>query len=169
MFRTPQTIPASIAQPPVQTQRLGRVSPIDVDGMPADLSGSPAATPSEALLEASFRAWVEGPVKADVLVIGNHDPVKVPLERALHLLSTSTRPLAPAHGDALGLDPNVTIGMAAVSLLQACADPAGPRCRSYRSASYFLIGRAVLTRDEQLENGGAEALDVASRWTTHGR
>jgi len=103
------------------------------------------------LLEAAFRSWVEGHAKADLLVVGTRDPVAVPLGPALHRLATSTASLAPAHGAAIGLAEDVTIGAAAAELLQACVDPAGPRCRSYRSATYFLIGRALLELDDDME------------------
>jgi hypothetical protein len=107
--------------------------------------------PDRALLEAAFRSWVEGHAKADLLVVKALEPIAVPLERALRRLTTSTAPLTPAHGTALGLAEDVTIGAAAAALLQACVDPAGPRCRSYRSATYFLVGRALLERDEDAE------------------
>jgi hypothetical protein len=86
-----------------------------------------------------------------VLVVGPRDPVAIPLEHALRSLTSSTQPLAPANGESLGLDRDATIGSAADALLQACIDPMGPRCRSYRSATYYLVGLALLAEDEPAE------------------
>jgi hypothetical protein len=116
--------------------------------------------PGAELLEVAFRAWVMGHAKADVLVVGSRDPVAVPLERALRCLSTSTEPLTPADGTSLGLTADVTIGMAASELLRACADPNGPRCRSYRSATYFLVGRALLGLDDEPQESCAPTSDI---------
>jgi len=117
-------------------------------------------------LEAGFRAWVQGQAKADVLIVRRHDagrdPVAIPLEAALRVVSTSTRPLAPARGESLGLPADVTLGEAATALLDACADPDGPRCRSYRSGTYFLRGLALLAVDEHLEDGPTEGSDRTS-------
>jgi len=88
--------------------------------------------------------------------------VAIPLGAALRVLSTSTRPLAPARGESLGLPADVTLGAAATALLQACEDPDGPRCRSYRSATYFLIGLALLLAvDEDVEDTPADGSDRA--------
>jgi len=134
MFRITSSDPSSIA-------------PLRTPARPVTETDRTVASPEEpgrVLLAGSFRAWVEGQTKADELVVGTRDPVVVPLELALRDLATSTQPLAPARGEALGLDDGATIGAAATLLLQACADPDGPRCRSYRSASYYLMGLALL-------------------------
>jgi len=121
-----------------------------------------AATP----MEVGFRAWVEGSAKADVLIVGTCDPTVIPLEHALRGLLTSTQPLAPADGRVLGLATDVTIGTAAAQLLQACTDPDGPHCRSYRSATYFLLGRALLERGEDTEGSCAPDSDIRPRSVT---
>jgi hypothetical protein len=153
MFRITQTAPASTAR----TEACpGAVVPTD-RGVERALDA-----PEQALLEAAFRSWVEGHAKADLLVVGTCDPVAVPLDSALHRLSTSTRRLAPTHGAALGLAEDVTIGAAATALLQACEDPTGPRCRSYRSATYFLIGKALLELNEDLGEDAEPARVIAA-------
>jgi len=123
-------------------------------GAPTSISGTDTAleTMAPALLEAGFRTWVESFMKSEALVVGTGDPVVVPIERALLALTSSTQLLAPAHGATLGLDADVTIGAAASALLQACIDPDGPRCRSYRSATFFLVGRSLLDLDDSLED-----------------
>jgi hypothetical protein len=138
MFRISPSDPASRATARPDERSVARPD----DSAPAvDL-------PARPLLEASFRSWVEGRTKADVLNVESCGAVTVPLERALRCLSGSMQPLAPAAGSTLGLRDDVTVGAAATALLQACADPSGPRCRSYRSASFFLVGRALLQLDE---------------------
>jgi hypothetical protein len=127
MFRDPRTVASvQLAPPPART----------------------AAAPGLHLQEVGFRTWVDSATKPDVLIVGDGGPVAVPLERALRCLLTSTAPLAPAHGDALGLPDDATIATAAALLLHARTDPDGPRCRSFRAASYFLVGQAVLDADE---------------------
>jgi len=148
MFRITQSAPSSA--PPTATCTETGPGAIARTGDGEDRASD---VPAQVPLEAAFRSWVQGHAKADLLVVGTRDPVAVPLGPALRLLETSTRPLAPAHGAALGLAEDVTIGAAAAALLQACADPAGPRCRSYRSATYFLVGRALLELDEDADAG----------------
>jgi hypothetical protein len=92
-------------------------------------------------LDAAFRAWVDDATKPQHLLVRGDDVVMVPLERALTELLDSTAPLAPAHGNALGLADDATIATAAADLLHASTDPDGPHCRSFRSASYFLAAR----------------------------
>jgi hypothetical protein len=115
---------------------------------PSDRTTSLLGSTHLDVLEDAFRAWVTGREKPDVLIVAAGGCHPVPIEHALRRLSTSTQPLAPAPGAALGLCPDATVGTAAAALLQARADPAGPRCRSYRSATYFLFGRALLASDE---------------------
>jgi hypothetical protein len=79
MFRTTQTSPAS----------TGRSEVCPGAGVPTDRGADESLDASgQELLEAAFRAWVEGHAKADVLVLGTRDPVAVPLERSLHRLAT---------------------------------------------------------------------------------
>ena len=101
-----------------------------------------AESPSLRFLEVAFRGWVDGYVKPEMLIVGSSDHPEVSMDTALRRLRHSTEPLAPAHGRMLGLDDDATIAVAADALLGACADPDGPRCRSFRAASYFLSGMA---------------------------
>jgi hypothetical protein len=185
MFRITRTIPAVIPAGHPTGRAVGRRAVGHTNGRAApetcpgpiqerERHATLLGAPGPALLEAAFRAWVEGHAKADVLVVGDrdagHGPVPIPLEPALRVLSTSARPLAPARGEALGLPADVTVGAAAAALLQACTDPDGPRCRSYRSATYFMIGRALLDIDELLQDeepevGSAEVNDSWHRTT----
>jgi hypothetical protein len=155
MFRITYSTPASVAAPEACP---GPVATTDRD---AALLG----TLGPAALEDGFRSWVEGHAKPDLLVVRDRgrgsEPVAIPLEAALRVLSTSTRPLAPARGESLGLPTDVTLGAAATALLQAREDPDGPRCRSYRSATYFLIGLALLAVDEHLEDKPADGSNMA--------
>jgi hypothetical protein len=121
----------------------------------SDSSTLSSEWPRPELLEAAFRKWIEGSAKGDMLVIGSRGTAPVSLERALRCLATSMRPLAPTPGAALGLNDDVTVGTAATVLLNARTDPDGPRCRSYRAASYFLIGQAHLASDEGSESSSS--------------
>jgi hypothetical protein len=160
MFRITHSTPASIALPASKAPPQACPGPVAATERDAVLLRTFGPEP----LEAGFRTWVEGHAKADVVVVGcqgrGSEPVAVPLDAALRVLSTSTRPLAPARGESLGLPADVTLGAAATALLQAYEDPDGPRCRSFRSATYFLIGLAHLAADEHLEG---ESADVSGR------
>jgi hypothetical protein len=160
MFRITHSKPASIALPASKSPTGACPGPVATTERDAVLLRTFGPEP----LEAGFRTWVEGHAKADVVVVGcrgrGSDPVAVPLAAALRVLSSSTRPLAPARGESLWLPADVTLGAAAAALLYACEDPDGPRCRSYRAATYFLIGHAFLTLDENLEG---ESADVSGR------
>ncbi|MEX2562785.1 MAG: hypothetical protein WD358_05970 [Nitriliruptoraceae bacterium] len=109
---------------------------------PAVYLDDEAESPSLRFLEVAFRGWVDGYVKPEILIVGSIDHPEVSMDTALRRLRHSTEPLAPAHGRMLGLDDDATIAVAADALLGACSDPDGPRCRSFRAASYFLSGLA---------------------------
>jgi hypothetical protein len=96
------------------------------------------AGPSLAVLENAFRRWVTGTGHADVLHV--HRDVDLPLAPVLEQLRTSTRPLLPADAGILGLPDHASLGEAATQLLRAHVDPTGPRCRSLRSAVWYLQG-----------------------------
>jgi len=110
---------------------------------------SPFASARQDAFEAAFRAWVAGTEKPDVLLVEGSGCVPMPIERVLQHLAMSTRPLDAASGAALGLHADATVGAAATALLRARTDPTGPRCRSYRSATYFLVGQARLSSDDE--------------------
>lgn len=103
--------------------------------------GSSTRSPStarQAELEDGFLAWLADPLKPDELHVAWADEPAVPLREALGELSVSTRALPAEMAATLGLPAGTTIGAAAAELILAVNDPAGPRCRSYRAAAYYL-------------------------------
>ena len=104
------------------------------------------------VLEDAFAAWVHDPVKPDVVDLGGYGDVSM-LELSRRL-GGSTAALSASASVQIGSSPGVTIGAAAARLLHAMFDPGGPRCRSFRSASYYLCGLARL--DADLQPGPAE-------------
>lgn len=96
------------------------------------------AGPSLAVLENAFRRWVTGTGHADLMHV--HRDLDVPLAPVLEQLRASTRPLLPADAGILGLPDHASLGDAATQLLRAHIDPGGPRCRSLRSAVWYLQG-----------------------------
>jgi hypothetical protein len=96
-------------------------------------------------LEDHFLAWAESPEKSDVVELGQRRALL--MTTLARRLSRSTRLLTPAAALQLGLSPATTIAVAADELLMATINPDGPRCRSYRAASFFLRGRAQLEAD----------------------
>jgi len=103
-----------------------------------------AATPSLLSQEIGFRAWIDSRAKHDVIVICGESQKAMLLEDALYNLLDSTELLAPANGAAIGLNDTDTLATAAAHLLWAHTNPNGPRCRSFRSASLYLVGLASL-------------------------
>lgn len=61
-------------------------------------------------------------------------------------LSSSPRGLSADEATVVGM-PSGTVGNAAVAVLLAVEDPAGPRCRSYHAAAYCLQGLAEPSTD----------------------
>lgn len=99
-------------------------------------------------LEVAFLRWIDGRSRCDVLQAGPPGTLTLPLEQALGRLRTSTVPLSPLRAHRLGLAPGVSIGVAADRLLHAWLAARGPRCRSFRSASYYLFGLARIGQDD---------------------
>ena len=96
-------------------------------------------------LEDAFVAWAHDPAKPDVVDLGQHGEVSmVELSRRL---GASQATLAPSACVQIGLQPGVSIATAVAELLRATVDPDGPRCRSFRAASYYLRGLARLDVD----------------------
>jgi hypothetical protein len=126
----------------------------------------PTDAPSLTVLEDGFRRWVEGRSRPEMLHLGDDPAVHLPLEQVLRRLTASTEPLWPADGRRLGLAADVRIADAAQRLLHARLDPGGPRCRSFRAASYFLVGLAHITVDD-LDDGTA-ATRVDELGVVHG-
>ena len=96
-------------------------------------------------LEDAFCAWVDDPVKPDVVDLGQHGAV--PIAELSRRLRGSQATLPASACVQLGLPPGVTIAAAVAELLHATVDPGGPRCRSFRAASYYLRGLARLGDD----------------------
>jgi hypothetical protein len=101
-------------------------------------STRPTLPPSLAELETVFIRWLADPVTSDeVRLDGGHGPL-LPMRPVLDALIASTRPLSAETAAALGMPAGTTVGHAASELRLAVDDPAGPRCRSYRAAAYYL-------------------------------
>lgn len=98
---------------------------------------SSTSTPHRLAAEQAFLSWLTEPTSADeVTVSRTEDPE--PLARVLGELSLSGRVLPAETAAGLGLPAGATVGQAAAELLITVRDPAGPRCRSFRAAVYYL-------------------------------
>ena len=97
----------------------------------ADGCGRPVA-------EAALQAWLTSDDKPDVWQLDGPDQPPTSLTTILGELVLSHLPLPADAAAALGMPSGTTLGDAATELLLAVNDPAGPRCRSYRSALYYL-------------------------------
>lgn len=114
---------------------------------PSSQAGDPIG-PVLVDLEVAFLRWIDGRSRCDVLQVGPPRSVTLALKQALERLRTSTVPLSPLRAHRLGLAAGVSIGVAADRLLSARLAPRGPRCRSFRSASYYLFGLARIDQDD---------------------
>ena len=96
-----------------------------------------ASTPRQRTLEQAFLVWLTEPSSANELLLdGAEGPL--PLARVLGELSRSRRALPAETAAGFGLPGETTVGHVAAELLLAVKDPAGPRCRSFRAAVYYL-------------------------------
>jgi hypothetical protein len=84
--------------------------------------------------------WLAGCAQPDALDVDGHLAPDLAFTQLLGRLAPSAHPLPPDAAKILGLPSHATVGDAATELLLAVTDPAGPRCRSYRSAVYYLQG-----------------------------
>ena len=98
----------------------------------------PVDTPRQQALEQAFLAWLAQPTSAEELA--PPDGARQPLAEVLGELSLSRRELPAETAAGLGLPDGTTVGHTAAELLLAVKDPAGPRCRSFRAAVYYLRG-----------------------------
>ena len=87
--------------------------------------------------ERYFRDWLADPTKPDAVRFDG-DAESTSLTVVLGLVSTSLARLPAEAAVMLGMRDGVTVGKAAAELVLAVNDPAGPRCRSYRAAVYYL-------------------------------
>jgi hypothetical protein len=117
----------------------------------ADVCPGSAASQELVALEAVFRRWVQGRARSEVVLIDPDAGSSVTLEDVLERLRASSAPLGAAGAQRLGLPDDATIGFAATELLFARQDPEGPRCRSFRSASYYLYGLARIASTAEPE------------------
>jgi hypothetical protein len=104
----------------------------------------------ERAFEAAFTRWACDPVKGDVVAVPGLGPL--PLGVVLVRLLTSPTQLSGRAAAGLGLGHHATVGELAAALHDAREHPRGPRCRSYRSALYYLRGL------EQLDDDAPEPL-----------
>jgi hypothetical protein len=95
-------------------------------------------------LALAFRRWADGHAHPDSVHVGHGE---FPMTELIRLLGDSHDPLATSTAIGLGLRPGATIASAASALLWATVDPHGPRCRSFRAATFFLRGLAQLDAD----------------------
>lgn len=93
-------------------------------------------------LSGLLRRWLQGRARPDVLLVDPDGPGTLPLADALVHLRDTTAPLGAACARQVGLPDDATIAEAAHKLLFARFHRDGPRCRSFRSASYYLRGLA---------------------------
>jgi len=118
-------------------------------------SRSPAApqpsvsTPRQRAAEQAFLGWLAEPTSADQLPVTDGGRPQ-PLAQVLGELSLSRRLLPSETAASLGLPAGTTVGHAATEVLLAVKDPAGPRCRSFRAAVYYLrdLDRDHLARQD---------------------
>lgn len=110
----------------------------DVAASSTPPAGQPSpATPHQQAAEQAFLVWLAELSSADELALPGGDDTE-PLALLLGELSLSRRVLPDEAAARIGLPGGTTVGHAAADLLLAVKDPAGPRCRSFRAAVYYL-------------------------------
>lgn len=103
-------------------------------------ANGPVPPPSVSELENAFVRWLADPVASDEVQLDEDDPGPRPMRPVLDALCSSARPLPGEVAATVGMPAGTTIGHAVSELRLAVDDPAGPRCRSYRAAAYYLRG-----------------------------
>lgn len=91
--------------------------------------------------EERFLEWLLGCGQPSQQAPSHQDEPTTGLPQLLRRLSTSSRSLPPEAARILGRPEGISVGDAATEILLAVRDPAGPRCRTYRAAVYFLHER----------------------------
>lgn len=99
-----------------------------------------ATPPAVGDLETAFVDWLADPVFANELRLDGCDGPPTPMRQVLDALCSSVRALPAEAAATLGMPAGTTIGHAASELRLAVEHPAGPRCRTYRAAAYYLRG-----------------------------
>ncbi len=97
----------------------------------------PSSTPRQRAAEHAFLTWLAQPTSTDELTLVDGDEPE-PMAWILGELSLSRRLLPAETAAGLRLPAGTTIGHAAAEVLLAVKDPAGPRCRSFRAAVFYL-------------------------------
>jgi hypothetical protein len=105
------------------------------------LASTDAADSPDPTAEVAFQLWLTGGDKAEVVSVGDPNGPPTPLTDLLGTLVLSSNQLSGEAAASLGMPSGTTVGYAAGELLLAVIDPTGPRCRSYRSALYYLRER----------------------------
>lgn len=111
-------------------------------------------------LQDAFLAWVRDPDMPDVVALGDQRVIPM-AELARHLEGSQTT-LTDSACRRVGVPPGASIARAAAELLHATLDPDGPRCRSFRAASYYLRGLIRLDEDLRPDTGYLDAAVAGS-------
>ena len=130
--------PAAVASMRTSSAAHWPAGPIPVPSAttrPPRLHVGPPA--DDRVAERWFLDWLADPAGPDEPP-NAADGRPMPMTVLLGRLTASSRGLPAEATDLLGLDEGATIGAAAVELVVAVNDPAGPRCRSYRAAVAFV-------------------------------
>lgn len=114
---------------PLRTPPAAAAGPTEV----TEVSPSPLTD-----LETRFLRWLRTPDHPDVAPPDAPAGVPRPLTELVAVLRTSVRPLPEGLAELHGRSSDTTIGEVAGELRWAVEGDDGPRCRSYRSAAYFL-------------------------------
>ncbi len=96
-------------------------------------------------LEDAFLRWVHDPDMPDVVDLGEQRVIS--MAALARQLEGSQTTLAASACRRIGVAPGASIARATAELLHATIDPDGPRCRSFRAASYYLRGLVRLDAD----------------------
>ena len=103
-----------------------------------DVSVDVSNGPALAEFEDAFRSWALDLSKPDEVLVGTHG--RFTMVEIVHRLEDSRGSLSASECLQIGLAPGVAVGDAASELRYATVDPDGPRCRSFRAATYYLRG-----------------------------
>lgn len=156
-YRADRRLAARARDAAVRVQALAHTLNDATPDEPARCPTPPATGPTSQTsltgLETAFERWLADPESADEIRLADHGRSPRPLQEVIEALRASRRPLSGEAATTLGMPVGTTIGQAATELRRAVDDPAGPRCRSYRAAAYYLrdIDRITLTTAAELE------------------
>lgn len=109
----------------------------DAAGLAESPGRAPPAGEHLGIDQSAFLAWLADPAMPNELAAGPEWSAE-PVTRLLGRLSLSPQGLTADEAMVVGMPAGTSMGDAAIALLLAVKDPAGPRCRSYRAAACFL-------------------------------